>query len=90
MTRIEKRQLAELVLELENLLTILNPEVQFNALSATSLDQIDYSTIDIKTVHELAKIIRLNVRYARFDLEACRRELAGLLQIINGNVNDGQ
>jgi hypothetical protein len=82
MTKIEKKQFANLVIELENVLMILNPEVRFEAPSL-GVDNVDYSGITVESVHELAKALRVTARYNRFDLEACRREIASMIQIIN-------
>jgi hypothetical protein len=90
MTKVEKKELKEVFIELENLMTTINPNLkQFSDSVTTGAVNLDTLTItDVKTIIDL---IRLQTKYLLLDVEASRREINSLSKILDkatGGDND--
>jgi len=79
MTKKERRQIAELWADLENIVTILDPGLDLREYFELS----DDGPVTFDDVKELVDLIRIQIKYLKLDLEACNREKSSLLRMIS-------
>jgi len=84
MTQKERQKFNNLILEIGNLISIVDPGSQTHPSCSKNLDDIT-----IEDMIDLAVFLRIYIKYNLLDVEACRRENRSLLEIINNPGGQG-
>ncbi|MHA1883071.1 MAG: hypothetical protein ACTSUO_08505 [Candidatus Thorarchaeota archaeon] len=83
MTRAERKQVKQVWAELENIITVIDPQMNLRQyLKPEELDREDLNGIDT-----LISIIRVYVKYLKLEIESLKREETFLMMMLNGGGN---
>jgi len=79
MNKIERQQMTDLFWKICDVIFVTQPELGM----AVKREEIETKGMNLKNLDEMMDMLRFNVKYLMFDLEACRRDMAKLVDIIN-------
>lgn len=86
MIDVTKDQLIDVFWQIVDLVGEVQPELKM----VMKKENIDMSGFTMQTITDMVDMLRFNIKYIMFDLEACRRDVSRLLEIINSHdANDG-
>jgi len=84
MTKVEKEQVKRVWAELENIVTIVDPQI--NLRQYFKSEELDRE--DLKGISTLISMIRIYVKYLKLETESLKREEVFLMKILAGEEDD--
>ncbi len=83
MTKAEKEQVKQVWAELENIITVADPQIELRRYFKPE----ELNREDLKGINTLISMIRIYIKYLKLEVESLKREEVFLMMMLDGEEN---